>query len=253
MVIAKYFVWFVFYSFVGWVYESILCSVEEKHLINRGFLNGPVCPIYGTGAILVILLLGRIENSGLLFVLGVLVTGVLEYATSYAMEKLFHAKWWDYSERRFNIGGRICLIGMIVFGLMSVIIIKLVHPMVVYATAKIPQVILAVIAAVTFLMMAFDTTYTVIRIKGFDKKLSSLHAKLQENLRASLEEAHPLAAIEKAKREFKEIDLKLRLDEAAAAFKERMNYQEKRMLTAFPKWKSVNHNDIVERIKNSLR
>lgn len=253
MIIIKYFVWFVFYSFVGWMYESVLCSAEAKHLINRGFLNGPVCPIYGTGAILVILLLGRVENAGLLFVLSVFVTGALEYVTSYAMEKIFRAKWWDYSERRFNIGGRICLIGMLVFGVMSVILIKFVQPMVVYATAKIPWVILGVIASATFLMMAFDTAYTVIYIKGFDKKLSILHDKLQTNLRANLEEANPLIAIEKAKREFKESDLKLRLDEAAAAFKERMNYQEKRILTAFPKWKSVNHNDIVERIKNNLR
>ena len=109
--VETYFLWLMIYSIIGWIYESTLCSITNKKLINRGFLNGPYCPIYGSGAILVILILGRIKNPVLLFFLGALVTCSLEYLTSYVMEKLFHARWWDYSQRKFNINGRVCLIG----------------------------------------------------------------------------------------------------------------------------------------------
>ena len=96
--IETWFLWLMIYSIIGWVYESTICSIGHRKLINRGFLNGPYCPIYGTGAVLV-----------LLFFAGALVTCSLEYLTSWLMEKLFHARWWDYSKRKFNIGGRVCL------------------------------------------------------------------------------------------------------------------------------------------------
>lgn len=97
--------YFMIYSVVGWIYETTLCSITDRHFVNRGFLNGPYCPIYGSGALLDVLILGRIENPFLLFILGVLVTCSLEYLTSYVMEKLFKARWWDYSDKKFNIGG----------------------------------------------------------------------------------------------------------------------------------------------------
>ena len=118
------------YSIIGWVYESTICSIGHRKLINRGFLNGPYCPIYGTGAVLVLLVLGRIQNPVLLFFAGALVTCSLEYLTSWLMEKLFHARWWDYSKRKFNIGGRVCLIGAVVFGAFSVVLVLVLHPFV---------------------------------------------------------------------------------------------------------------------------
>ena len=113
--IETWFLWLMIYSVIGWVYESTICSIGQRKLINRGFLNGPYCPIYGTGAVLVLLVLGRIQNPVLLFFAGAVLTCSLEYLTSWLMEKLFHARWWDYSKRKFNIGGRVCLIGAIVF------------------------------------------------------------------------------------------------------------------------------------------
>ena len=121
--IETWFLWLMIYSIIGWVYESTICSIGHRKLINRGFLNGPVCPIYGTGAVLVLLVLGRIQNPVLLFFAGALVTCSLEYLTSWLMEKLFHARWWDYSKRKFNIGGRVCLIGAVVFGAFSVVLV----------------------------------------------------------------------------------------------------------------------------------
>ena len=121
--IETWFLWLMIYSIIGWVYESTICSIGHRKLINRGFLNGPYCPIYGTGAVLVLLVLGRIQNPVLLFFAGAVVTCSLEYLTSWLMEKLFHARWWDYSKRKFNIDGRVCLIGAVVFGAFSVVLV----------------------------------------------------------------------------------------------------------------------------------
>ena len=92
------FLYFIIYSFLGWVCEVIFCSVPARKFINRGFLMGPVCPIYGCGALLVIGFLMPFKDSlVMVFAVGMVVTSLLEYITSYAMEKLFHSRWWDYS------------------------------------------------------------------------------------------------------------------------------------------------------------
>lgn len=109
MEIIKYILYFFIYSFLGWTVESIGCSIASKRTINRGFLNGPICPVYGFGAVIVISLLGRFNNVVIVFLLGMILTTILEYFTGFILETLFHAKWWDYSDRKFNIKGRVCL------------------------------------------------------------------------------------------------------------------------------------------------
>ncbi len=114
--LEHYFLWFLFYSFVGWMYESILVSCQQHRLVNRGFLNGPLCPIYGTGAILgVALILGNVHNPIIIFLISMVGATILEYTTSWVMEQLFHARWWDYSNFRFNLQGRVCLLGALIF------------------------------------------------------------------------------------------------------------------------------------------
>ena len=97
------FLWFLLYAFIGWVYESVLVSVSERRWVNRGFLNGPLCPIYGCGAVLAIVLLHDFTNPIEIFLISSFGASILEYITSWGMEKLFHARWWDYSHYRFNI------------------------------------------------------------------------------------------------------------------------------------------------------
>lgn len=139
LMLERYFLWFILYSAIGWIYESILCSIKERKAVNRGFFHGPYCPIYGWGAILNIIFLGKIKNLILLFFLSVLLTCTLEYVTSYVMEKMFNARWWDYSYQKFNIKGRVCLISGVVFGICSVMLIKIAHPFVAEYTQYIPQ------------------------------------------------------------------------------------------------------------------
>ena len=99
--------WFIIYSVIGWAYESLLCSVIERRLINRGFLNGPYCPIYGFGALLDIICLNSFSDPLEIFFLGALLNCTLEYWTSFFMEKMFNGRWWDYSDKKFNINGRV--------------------------------------------------------------------------------------------------------------------------------------------------
>lgn len=238
MILEKYFIWFIFYSFLGWVYETVYCSIADRKLVNRGFLNGPYCPIYGFGAIINIIALGRLEDKLLIFICGVVLTGILEYVTSYGMEKLFHAKWWDYSTRKFNINGRICLLGMVVFGIMSVLVVAYLHPFVKRITEEIPLFALHTIGIVSFLIFTFDTVYTNVKMHGFNKRLASLSAKIRENVDAGIENA--AAHIDAAKNT---------LEDTVAVFKKKMNFQERRIMNAFPKLKSIRYDDIISRIR----
>lgn len=123
--------WFFLYSFLGWVWESAYVSAKEKRLVNRGFVTGPVCTIYGCGAVAVYLILKPISgNLLLLFLGGILVPTVLEYLTAVLMETIFHTSWWDYSKNRFNFQGRICLGASLGWGVFTVILFYVLHPFV---------------------------------------------------------------------------------------------------------------------------
>lgn len=165
------FLWFLFYSLAGWVYESILVSVQQRRPVNRGFLNGPLCPIYGTGAVLGVVVLGDVRNPVVVFLISSVGACMLEYLTSWAMERLFHARWWDYSHFRFNLNGRICLLGALVFGVGGVVIVDVVQPWVARVTAMIPLDAIHWMCAVFLVLTAADTVVTVVGIVDFDKSL----------------------------------------------------------------------------------
>ncbi len=115
--------WLFIYSFLGWVWESCYVSVKEKRLVNRGFVTGPVCTIYGFGAVSVYLILKPVSgNLFWLYLGGVIVPTILEYATAVLMERIFHTSWWDYSRNRFNFQGRICLGASLGWGIFSIIL-----------------------------------------------------------------------------------------------------------------------------------
>lgn len=129
--LMEIFLYFIIASFIGYVAEVIKCSINYKKLVNRGFLFGPICPIYGVGFVLITWLLTKYQNDLLvLFLLGALVTSAIEYYTSYILEVIFHNRWWDYSYRKDNINGRICLKNSILFGIGTCAIIKIVNPLI---------------------------------------------------------------------------------------------------------------------------
>lgn len=121
--------YFFIYSFLGWTMETIYASVKQQRYVNRGFLNGPFCPIYGSAAVLLLLALTPLaSNPVLLFIVGAVLASALEYFTGYIMETIFHAKWWDYSQNKFNLDGRICLKYTFLWGILSALLVEFIHP-----------------------------------------------------------------------------------------------------------------------------
>lgn len=176
-----YFLLFMIYSFCGWALEVLGKLIEKRRFINRGFLIGPYCPIYGFGALAITFLLKRYSNDAItLFIMAILVCGVLEYFTSYIMEKLFKARWWDYSQKRFNINGRVCLDTIIPFGLLGLFITYISNPFFLNILNKLSftwLVILSSCLSVTFVVdniLSFNIISTVrTTTKGLYKELDN--------------------------------------------------------------------------------
>ncbi len=237
-ILCQYFLWFLFYSFVGWAYETVVCSIGQRRLVKRGFLNGPYCPIYGVGAVLDLLLLGWISNPVWLFLSGMLVTGAIEYGASWLLEKLFQARWWDYSKRPFNLHGRVCLLGGLVFGLMTVALVRYIHPLVVSWTGLISEKALYIAAGVCFCLFCVDLVVTVIRLKNLNARL----AALQQKLRTALQEtAQRMADIkERTGQELQAIRSNGLTEELRTAAR-KMSGQERNFLRFFPHFQSLRY------------
>ena len=123
--------WLIIYSFFGWVWETCYVSVKSGKFVNRGFINGPLCTIYGFGAVSVYMILRPFSDNLLyLYLGGVVVATALEYVTAVLMESIFHTSWWDYSDNKFNFQGRICLGASLGWGAFTVILFKVLHPLV---------------------------------------------------------------------------------------------------------------------------
>ncbi len=164
---SLYFVLFMIYSFMGWLMEVIVTLVKEHKFVNRGFLVGPYCPIYGYGCLLIILLLRKYEsNLEVLFLMSIVICSILEYMTSLVMEKLFNARWWDYSDKKFNINGRVCLETMIPFGLLGTIIMYIVNPFYVNLLTKLPVIVLEILAVILLLVYVVDNIISFNVIKS---------------------------------------------------------------------------------------
>lgn len=173
---------FFLYCFFGWIYESCLVSFQKKAWVNRGFLNGPVIPIYGLGATAVYMILAPIQNNALcVFAGGMVIATVLEYITSYIMEKLFHAKWWDYSNYKYNLQGRVCLLASLLWGFLSILMTGVLQPFMNGLIDRIPRRAGEIGGAVIFVLFCSDLTVTVIFTLKLDKKLADL-SKIREEI-----------------------------------------------------------------------
>ena len=197
---AGVFLLFLIYSTLGWCGEMIYCSIGQRKLCEkRGFLNGTLCPIYGFGALLVLWALrGGCENPILTFLLGAILTSAVEYFTSWLMEKLFHMRWWDYSRRRFQIRGRVCLLNSTLFGLLCVVLCHLLPPEVMKLIQWLTDHHIAIpLAAALFVLFAADVVLSVrsaIQIGNRLEKLQALQDELQEKLEELLAQQRERAA-----------------------------------------------------------
>lgn len=155
--IEIYFLLFISYAFLGWCMEVTCKFIQYKKFINRGFLIGPYCPIYGWGALAITILLKRyMEEPLVLFVMSTLICSIIEYLTSYFIEKKYHARWWDYSNKKFNINGRICLETLIPFGILGVAIMYGTNPILFKLYNQIPQLVINILTVILFIGFIVD-------------------------------------------------------------------------------------------------
>lgn len=183
MVLSFYdFCWlFFFYGFLGWCSEVGFAAIDEGRFVNRGFLNGPICPIYGVGVILIILVLTALSQHILLLFFGSMILATaLEYLTGWFMEKMFHAKWWDYTDYPLNIKGYICLEFSILWGFSATFVVKLVHPAIVHLIHVTPPVLGMFLLLVAFSLMLIDLIVTVASIRNLQQHLRVLSAVANE-------------------------------------------------------------------------
>lgn len=168
--------WYFFvYAVLGWCAEVSYAALRTGHFVNRGFLNGPVCPIYGVGVVVVILLLTPVrENAFLLFACSVVLTSALEWLTGFVLEKLFHQKWWDYSEMPYNLNGYICPMFSVLWGIACLLVMDVIHPMVAGLVERIPHLVGLVLLGVFSAVFLADLAATVATMVGLNRQLRQL-------------------------------------------------------------------------------
>ena len=210
------------YSFLGWCGEMVYCSIGQRRLCEkRGFLNGPLCPIYGHGAIVVLLVLdGGCDNPILTFFLGAVLTSLVEYVTSFAMEKLFHMRWWDYSHYKFHLNGRVCLLNSTLFGLASVFLCHAANPPIAAWLAQLftagIAVPLALILAAVYLADIVLSVRSAIQIGDRLAKLQAIHDELSERLEQMRAEQQQLMGAQRQRLENAVSAARLEAEERAA-------------------------------------
>ena len=198
---------FYIYGVLGWCVEVAYAAVKQGKFVNRGFLNGPICPIYGVGVVSVIYCLGEVRGNLLvLYAASVVLVTVIEGITGFVMDRLFHHKWWDYSNQPLNIGGYVCLFFSLIWGVFCVFIMKVFQPMVNGVVVHIPIVIGLIVLSVCTVGMAADLYVTAAavlklnkRLEAMDRIAAELHElsdrmgeNIYENVRDSMEREEKL-------------------------------------------------------------
>ncbi|MCB2306452.1 putative ABC transporter permease [Clostridium estertheticum] len=178
------FCYFIVYSFMGWCLETVYTTIRKKEFVNRGFLHGPFCPIYGFAILSIIVLLKPIENNYIFLLLGsIFLTSLIEYITGYILETTFDSTWWDYSDEPYNLHGRICLKFSILWGFISILILKVIHPYIKYIVNLIPPnpgVLLFYITLVYFILDFIITIITILKLKSLLTQLITAYSELTD-------------------------------------------------------------------------
>lgn len=224
-------IYFAFYSFLGWIIETLFCSFQTGKFVFRGFLAGPVCPIYGFGALLVLLLLQPFSKNVLLvYVFGVILMTALEYFVSFLLEKIFKKSFWDYSNHRYNLNGRVNLVFSIFWGILCLVLVYLVHPAAETVMARMSDNVQTISAVVIIIILTADLLYSVRYTMVFNRELLTLTAISEriEKIRADM-----LVSAEETKIKLEEDMMQLISQQEENA--KRVFRKMRRILNAFPK------------------
>lgn len=259
MHIVTLFIWFILYSVIGWVYETAYCSIKGLKWDNRGILIGPYCPIYGVGAVLDILLCSKLGSAATVFFACMIGSAVLEYTTSYILERMFHAVWWDYSRLPFNLNGRICLSCSLGFGFAGWIVLYGLHPYISRLTTLLTLDFQELLALLFMAVFAADCALTADSLAQINVKLeATLHAiDLQiserydtfiENTKHNISEGFDTI---KGKLTFDEYREHRTMEEVKKTLLT-MNWSQTRALRSLVSFRRVSYSDIGSRMKHTL-
>ena len=211
--LSRYFVCFIIYSFLGWIYETIFCTVHEKAWENRGFLYGPCIPLYGVGAIIAQFLfidlpIERFSHPSYFAIFWVCAIGsfILEYSTSYVLEKRFNARWWDYSEFPTNINGRVCLMFTVCFGFAGILVTQYIQPPIINVVNRVPQSAIELIALILMFIFGFDMALTISALTSFANEFERINEQINKQMTQRVEALYskPEPAIEEDEKTMKE-------------------------------------------------
>lgn len=171
-----WFLYFVIYSFLGWICEVIYCSIPAKKFINRGFLKGPICPVYGFGAVFVIYIMTslNIKSPVLIFIFGGIIASVIEFMADLMLEYVFHTRLWDYSNRKFNIKGRVCLLNSTLFSILSLVLMSFIHPIIMSYIKMLSNRALIIIVIICMLLLITDISRTVLEVINLNTTLKNM-------------------------------------------------------------------------------
>ena len=207
---------FFIYSFAGWCIEVCCAAIQKRKFVNRGFVNGPLCPIYGSGAVLFAIFLPELKEAPFfLFLAGAILASILEFTTGALLEKLFHRKWWDYSDIKWNYEGYVCLPFSLIWGGCAVILSMFLNPLLVKLLGIMPKLLIVIIMIALTVVLVLDTVGTTLAIRGLQKKQVQLAeftegvsqvSKLLENaitrrIQKRMDKAFPMLEIPKIKRQ----------------------------------------------------
>lgn len=242
--IVKIIMYFIVYSFFGWVMESVLKTALQKKPVNSGFLYGPFCPIYGCGAIIMFLFLNEFRNNPiLLFVIAFFILSLWEYIVGWSLEKIFNTKYWDYSENKFNIKGRVCLMNSLFWGFLGVVFIRYMHPFIVEKIDIINTSYLIFLTAVLSIIIIVDLITSIIKVKNINinlQKLKEISTTIKEKIEELETKQINKESLQSAIEELKYKQTKI---------KRRLLRQTNRLKKAFPTMKS----DTIEKINEFLK
>lgn len=262
--------YFFVYGFLGWCTEVIFAAFKQHRFVNRGFLNGPICPIYGVGVTLVIACLEAFQsNLLLLYISSVILVTVLEGVTGWAMDKLFHNKWWDYSKLPFNIGGYVCLLFSLIWDVACVFIVYFVHPLIHQVLSLIPHtagIALIAILGIALLSDIIVTTSAIVKFNQYLERLKhitdELHA-ISNQIGSELYQnvMHVLDMQESSRQKLDDVKLEVseeirmqivELKTRAQNLGEKVPKPARRLLKAFPKLESRNYKAQLELFRQKL-
>jgi Predicted membrane protein len=243
---------FFIYSFLGWVTEVIYQFYNKKYFVNRGFLYGPLCPIYGTGIVSVVLLFNDFNNNiFILYALSTIIISFIEYVTGFILEKFFKSKWWDYTNEPFNLHGRICLSFSLVWGVAALIIIKFINPTITNIILSFPKQFNILASYIFLLIFILDIAFTLSSLVRFSKVLTRLQlisSELKERYEYIIITTKDAAfdAVQNFENNIKE--LRNKYDNSFDA----LDFNHKRLLRAFPNLKPNKFDNIFKEIKEKL-